>query len=675
MKTDSLKLRQVFAITSVVFLFALAISPAKNYFREYRSVQERFRKLGTSRARSLKEAQAYQNRPVAINQIWMREFDNRVDRCTTCHQGVSDPAMAKAPEPHRQHPFTAHTPGDIDRMGCTSCHNGEGLATVRDDAHGTTADSSSPITPLGNIEAGCGRCHTSDDVPQAAILSRGRALITKAGCYACHAVRGHEQFRSEAPPLNSIAVKTGGEWVRQWLKDPRAMDPNSTMPNFALDAQQIEELANYLFSRPVKPELAAAVAAASAEAPGDAVNGKKVFSESRCISCHTVEGKGNGSAPELSKVASMASRGWLLAFIRDPHAFSPETRMPRYHFSDSESRDLVAYFESEFKDFSAPEGILNPLRVNQTLAEKGAKAFRSLGCFSCHDPGQGTIKEKFGPDLNGLGDKRAASLDFGRRADLNRTLPAWATAKLMDPRSFSAGLKMPNYGFKGDDTRAIVTALLSLGSKPVPEAYHPGVTGTPAPIPGGVIGKLVQQYRCLSCHQIGTQGGDISTAPLTFEGSKVKRDWLVNYLMVSFTLRPILEERMPIFRIPRDEAEKLADAIESFYVNPAIPEDPFAGRPASDQNAAEGQQLFVTNGCRACHILGTTGGYYGPPLTDASSRLKPGWVFKWLKGPQAWRADVRCPNYGFTDTDALRLTAYIQTLHATGPQKTSGGKR
>ncbi len=49
----------------------------------------------------------------------------------------------------------------------------------------------------------------------------------------------------------------------------------------------------------------------------------------------------------------------LKHFIRDPHAFSRETRMPRYHFSDSESRDLVAYFESEFKDFGAPEGILD----------------------------------------------------------------------------------------------------------------------------------------------------------------------------------------------------------------------------------------------------------------------------------------------------------------------------
>ena len=72
--------------------------------------------------------------------------------------------------------------------------------------------------------------------------------------------------------------------------------------------------------------LAAAVRTSGAEPPGDPANGKKIYSESRCISCHTLEGKGNGSAPELSKIASSAGRGWLLAFIRDPHAFNPRTR-------------------------------------------------------------------------------------------------------------------------------------------------------------------------------------------------------------------------------------------------------------------------------------------------------------------------------------------------------------
>ena len=104
------------------------------------------------------------------------------------------------------------------------------------------------------------------------------------------------------------------------------------------------------------------------------------------------------------------------------------------------------------------------------------------------------------------------------------------------------------------------------------------------------------------------------------------------------------------------------------------------GRHADDVvvgpgDAAEGQRLYVTLGCRGCHIQGDAGGYVGPPLTDAGKRLKPGWTYTWLKGPQRWRADVRCPNYGLSDTDALRLTAYLETLRTEKGQAQAGGRK
>ena len=667
-------LRRLFAFTSLLFLAVLAVSPAKNYFRPYRALQGGFRRLGAARAKSLKAAEEYARRPVAIQQIWLRDFEDRVDRCTTCHLGASDALMAGAPEPFALHPATAHTPADFDRFGCTSCHGGQGLATSAAEAHATAADAGPPMLPLAGIEAGCGRCHASESLPEAPILSRGRALMARYGCYACHAVRGHESFRSEAPPLTTLALKTGGGWLRRWLAGPRKVDPNATMPDFQLGEPEIEPLVHYLFNLAVPDERRRAIAAAAAEPAGDAAAGKKIFSESRCITCHTVEGKGNGSAPELSKVASAASRGWLLAFVRDPQGFNPRTRMPRYHFTDAESRDLVAYMEDELKDFDAPADQLVPPRVNQTLAESGEKIFRHYGCFSCHAVPGGGEAEKFGPDLDGVGDKKAASLDFGRRADLPRTLPAWLAAKLDAPRSFAPGLKMPSYGLAPDESAAVVTALLANGSQPVPEGFRAIPPRHEAPVPGGPVGVLVERYRCLSCHLIGDRGVDVSTAPLAREGSKVRREWLVDYLVLSYTIRPILEERMPVFRMPREEAALLADAIESFYVDPAIPEDPFAGRPASDADPAEGERLYVTLGCRACHIVGSSGGYVGPPLTEAARRLKPGWSYTWLKGPQRWRADVRCPDYGLTDTDALRLTAYLGTLRAAGAPRAAGGE-
>jgi len=670
-----LSLRRLFALSSVLFLVVLAISPAKNALRPYRALQRQYRKLGAARAKSLKAARDYLDRPVALQQIWLRSFDNRVDRCTTCHLGVADTLMTNASEPFRLHPATAHTPGGVDRFGCTSCHGGQGLATSRGEAHGTARDAGPPMLPAAYLEAGCGRCHAAETVAEAPTLSRGRALMARSGCYACHEVRGQEKFRSEAPPLSSLPGKTGGALLKLWLKDPRAVDANATMPNFQLSDRDIDGLVNYLFSQSVPDELARKIAVAAQEPPGGAANGKKLFSESRCISCHTVEGKGNGSAPELSKVASRANRGWLLAFLRDPQAFNPRTRMPRYHFDQEESRDVVAYLEEEFRDFDAAKDILEPIRVNQTLAENGEKLFRGYGCFSCHAQTGAPKGEKFGPDLDGIGDKKAFSLDFGRRTDLPRALPAWLAAKIQAPRSFADGLKMPTFGFGAEDTRAVVTALLSQGAQPVPEDYRFTRSGPPALLPGGEVGDLINRYRCLSCHQIGDHGGDISTAPLTFEGSKVRRDWLIDYLVLSYSLRPILEERMPVLRMSREDAARLADAIESFYVDPEIPTDPFAGRPASDADAAEGQERYVSLGCRACHILGSSGGYYGPPLTDTGKRLKSGWVYTWLKGPQRWRADVRCPNYGLTDTDALRLTAYLGTLRSAPPPAPAGVAR
>jgi mono/diheme cytochrome c family protein len=146
--------------------------------------------------------------------------------------------------------------------------------------------------------------------------------------------------------------------------------------------------------------------------------------------------------------------------------------------------------------------------------------------------------------------------------------------------------------------------------------------------------------------------------------------------MLSYTIRPILEERMPVLKMPREDAMQLADALLNFYVDPSIPDDPFAGRPASDADSAEGQRLYVGLGCRGCHIVGSSGGYYGPPLTEAGRRLKPGWTYAWLKGPQRWRADVRCPDYGLSDTDALRLTAYLETLvPAASPAKSEKAAR
>ena len=130
----------------------------------------------------------------------------------------------------------------------------------------------------------------------------------------------------------------------------------------------------------------------------------------------------------------------------------------------------------------------------------------------------------------------------------------------------------------------------------------------------------------------------------------MQRDWLVDYLVLSYSIRPILAERMPIFRMPREEATELADAIEGFCAStPRFPTIPFAGRPAADADPARDERLYVVARLpRVPHPRRLAAATTARRSPTPATRLKPGWIYTWLKGPQRWRADVRCPDYGLT---------------------------
>jgi cytochrome c2 len=656
-----------FGVSSVVCLAVLAISPVKDYFREYRRYQNEYRDRLVAAAGTSKELRAAQAETVHVRQIWLPELDNRVDRCVSCHLGGEDSTMAGAPEPFRTHPVTPHTPGDVQRFGCVVCHRGQGRATSVAEAHGAVADWDSPILPLGYTEASCGVCHDGERVPEASLLSEGRALMDQAGCYACHLLPGHEDWQSVAPDLDGLGEKTSPEWLRAWLKAPAAVLPATKMPDFRLSDEDVEALTAFLWTRPPKP---GATVPGDPLPKGDAGRGKTLFRESRCISCHTVEGRGNGSAPELGTVGSKVRRAWLVAYLADPHAFQPRTPMPRYDFERQDLLDLSQYLVEEFVDPEAPPS--GPeYRPAVKLQQDGEELFRRYGCRGCHRIGEDGERIRIGPDLTGVGLKPVRLLDFGAREDLPRRLPDWLAAKITSPRSFREGLKMPVLSLEPQQVQALVTALLSQTGQDLPESYR--VPAAQAHYdPPGRFGELVDGYRCLSCHQVRGVGGDISTAPLTAEGSKVKRDWLQEYLLLPTTLRPLLTDRMIPLRMSEEEAAFLADFMENVYLDDSIPGEIFPSGVPPEASERGGRLFYQRYGCQACHQLGRTGGYYGPLLDDAPGMLKSGWIAWWLRGPQRWRDDVRCPDYGLDETDARDLAAFLSTPQSSANSGRAG---
>jgi mono/diheme cytochrome c family protein len=117
-------------------------------------------------------------------------------------------------------------------------------------------------------------------------------------------------------------------------------------------------------------------------------------------------------------------------------------------------------------------------------------------------------------------------------------------------------------------------------------------------------------------------------------------------------------------QMPDEQRAFIANFAENVLRNDSIPEEIFAKAPTAEE-VERGRKLFYERyGCQACHMVGGKGGFYGPVLDGAGQRLKTGWVYSWLKGPQRWRSDVREPDYGLDDADARALTAYVVTIPA-----------
>jgi len=224
-------------------------------------------------------------------------------------------------------------------------------------------------------------------------------------------------------------------------------------------------------------------------------------------------------------------------------------------------------------------------------------------------------------------------------------------------------LKMPQYTFTPAQIDVLTTALLAQNERTqgMPEALK--VQGTPASHyqPAGRAGQLMNDLACFSCHSINGRGSDMAP-DLTWEGSAVQRQWLVQFFKNPNTLRPALIRRMPRFNLSASDVTELTDYIMTVYQSPAFDRDGIPGSGYAPAEIEQGRQLFYSKyACQSCHIVDAKKdkGYIGPTLTQVGSRLTAAWIYHWLKNPQALRQGTAEPNRNMSDEDAKALTAFL----------------
>lgn len=233
--------------------------------------------------------------------------------CFSCHEQILDgrfPVSSAALLRFRPHVLSARDAPSLvaigDRLESTWVR--DYLLAPRDLRPKLTP--TMPRLAIDAVQAADIAAYLMRDAPRATAATRaagnaahGRALIEQKGCASCHAFGG-------VPPLTSDDSSAhGGELARsaalapdlrftrerfqparliEWLLDPRAMKPDTRMPNFALAPDEAADVAAYIWETPLAPEASVAflrLPPLTRRVAFEEVN-RQVFSRT-CHHCHT----------------------------------------------------------------------------------------------------------------------------------------------------------------------------------------------------------------------------------------------------------------------------------------------------------------------------------------------------------------------------------------------------
>jgi mono/diheme cytochrome c family protein len=685
---------QRFAWASVLLLVTLAIAPTKDFFKEWRRYQRKYLTFLSGRPDGAALKKHFNG---GIQQIWLPDLAV-VDRCTTCHLAVTEKSMqgvAGVPEPFRAHPPAGH---NVKDWGCVVCHRGQGRATEVPEAHQITRAWEQPMLPVKFIQGSCGSCH-QNELPEAPQLVRGRELLSRLNCQACHRLNNVEAPEL-GPDLSNVGNKVTREWIYKWLKEPRTVldkDGNVTvngyesgdesrMPKYRLSEEELRGLSAYLSVQKAKPvetyKINPGVVAAWSKKPDLLSGGEERFRQLMCTTCHPVavtragETKliGGNIAPELTKVGSKVNEEWLVAWLRNPEGYLAHNAMPRYGWTDEELYKVSQYVMNKLTDSDLLTGVPQLGAPTDDEIKKGKRLFTEKGCATCHSM-QGVAPQKdFGPDLTAMGAKRTSELDFGKlRAP--RDLVTYLQAKLKDPTSVNPSARMPQYSWNQADLDAVTTALLSeTGEAATSGLQHLVVPKKPGEFqPVGSFATVYARYKCDACHRFNGHGGTLAP-DLTYEGSLAQKKWIYDFLKNPQTVRPALILRMPQFNMTDKEASTVAEYLSLAVQKLGVDPESVDAKQFTPAMAASGKKLYQEKyQCQSCHTIGNTGGYVGPNLNNAGNWLTPAWIEAWLRNPQELQPGTIEPRREFSSEEVRDLTAYLTTLRAGIKSEGAGG--
>jgi cytochrome c2 len=664
---------------------------------------------------------------VEIKQIHVEE-SNMVERCESCHLGIREPLVLTAADMGGQRLFVSHPNKplialhDIERFGCTPCHNGNGRATSSaEKAHGDNEHWLWPLFPVANVESGCVQCHVGDrNLEFAPVLNRGRDLFQVRGCMGCHR---HESFDREADALTTTTKEIQTLTTRQ--KDARIEADREVKLGDSADtnenAKKLYAAAEYLRIGASNTE--ARVAELETKAKFQMQDVKKV-------------------GPNLKDVRMKLRKEWIPVWLKDPQAFRPGTKMPSFRLGDDEIRALSAFIWQS--------GLTGPPPPPQQPGDTahGKELFETRGCLGCHSMGEGNSRMggDFAANLSRVGEKNG--YDFVVRWVHNprqRTRPYCPReAKDIGPEDYAKnGLPyvfdlehsqcpndgaelqvqnmtvMPSLRLTPEEARDVASYLVSLKHA---DATYADASFMDDPQLAQRGKLLVSRYGCASCHEVhGLEDAPRIGTELTKEASKPmeqldfgllehkakEEEWYTHKGFFEHKLEnpavydtgrqrgPEDRLRMPKINLAKDDIRALTTFLLGSLDSPffgdfrSIPAS-FRYNPTDQQHdIQEGWWLVKKYNCMGCHeleagqksVLSGLPRYQDPDwkeqippaLLQEGARVAPPWLTRFLNDPSLGKKEgngvrtylhAHMPTFSFSPNEIQILTRFFMARAA-----------
>jgi mono/diheme cytochrome c family protein len=343
----------------------------------------------------------------------------RIDRCVTCHVGMEDPRAADLPHPLKAHPGGYLETHNIQSIGCTSCHDGQGRATSKKEAHANRfAHWEAKRLPKTFIQSTCTRCHSADAPVMKPQYRAGRALFTSQGCLGCHKLNGKgghlgpdltelasasTHMKMPRPETrHKLVKKFNGDvnlaYIYESITSPQAQPVESKMFDYDLDEAQAMALTIYLKS------LASSKVPDMLQKSGEPVvqpDGGRLFA-AYCSACHGPDGMG-AQKKELEEIGPAVAHGSFLAIVEPGFLdykifYSGSKTMPAWGKAGGLTSEEISRVTGYLLGSKSEPPTLKTVKQTDGLPRFGRVIFNTR-CASCHGVDGGYETDLIGPTV------------------------------------------------------------------------------------------------------------------------------------------------------------------------------------------------------------------------------------------------------------------------------------